>query len=304
MKKQFKISIPEPCHEDWKMMTPKDKGKFCKSCSKTVIDFTKKSTKEIQDYLSQNIQKGVCGHFYKKQLDLIVIEIPTGVLAYELSFQKLFFLALLIVMGSSLMSCVYDSGKKQKIEKVVFVDSIYQKSLKTDASCSVNALENIPTVGKITNNELLDGMIKTVLTKDFNSSIDSIIELEEENNMIQGDLIMGMVIQEAPRFQEAKDFTREEAKTHFDTKISKFIRSKLTIWQQHLGLKHGQYKVIVTFKIDALGNINTIKIKSPDAVINKEIEKVLKQLPQFIPGTQKGKPISSSYTLPIKLVID
>ena len=50
--------IPKPCHENWEQMTPNEKGRFCSSCSKTVIDFTKpNSFTEIQDF------ENVCGRF-------------------------------------------------------------------------------------------------------------------------------------------------------------------------------------------------------------------------------------------------
>ena len=50
MKKSFKINIPEPCHEDWAQMTSTEKGKFCDSCAKEVIDFTNKSDEQLYKY--------------------------------------------------------------------------------------------------------------------------------------------------------------------------------------------------------------------------------------------------------------
>lgn len=53
-------------------MTPAEKGRFCSVCSKTVLDFTKASDKEIVTYLSG--KKKACGRFYNYQLnrDLII----------------------------------------------------------------------------------------------------------------------------------------------------------------------------------------------------------------------------------------
>jgi hypothetical protein len=67
MKKPVKLSIPEPCHENWDAMTPADKGRFCASCQKNVVDFTKSSDREVLAYLKQN--HNVCGQFDNSQLD-------------------------------------------------------------------------------------------------------------------------------------------------------------------------------------------------------------------------------------------
>lgn len=72
MSKKVNISIPKPCHENWEAMTPEEQGRFCSVCSKTVIDFTKASDKEIIEHLNKD--KNACGRFVSSQLnrDLIV----------------------------------------------------------------------------------------------------------------------------------------------------------------------------------------------------------------------------------------
>jgi hypothetical protein len=63
------ISIPKLCHEDWGKMHPNNEGKFCGSCSKTVVDFTKMSKEEIHRYFKQKPKESTCGHFYASQLE-------------------------------------------------------------------------------------------------------------------------------------------------------------------------------------------------------------------------------------------
>ncbi|MFB9080022.1 carboxypeptidase-like regulatory domain-containing protein [Flavobacterium procerum] len=67
MTNKIKISIPEPCHENWLEMSPTEKGKFCNVCQKNVIDFTKSSDREI--VLAYRNEEKLCGRFRISQLD-------------------------------------------------------------------------------------------------------------------------------------------------------------------------------------------------------------------------------------------
>src|SRR5471030_2658656 len=61
------IHIPEPCHEDWQQMTPVDKGRFCQSCAKQVVDFSVMSDQQILNYIS-NAPGKLCGRFANDKL--------------------------------------------------------------------------------------------------------------------------------------------------------------------------------------------------------------------------------------------
>ncbi len=74
--KQY-ISIPKPCHEDWNKMNPNNEGKFCNSCSKTVVDFTKMNKEQIHTYFKQKSGENTCGHFYASQLEENKISNPS-----------------------------------------------------------------------------------------------------------------------------------------------------------------------------------------------------------------------------------
>ena len=67
---ESKVSIPKPCNENWKSMLPAKNGRFCNSCSKTVIDFTKMTNPEIKQYFNNNLQnENICGHFKLNQVE-------------------------------------------------------------------------------------------------------------------------------------------------------------------------------------------------------------------------------------------
>lgn len=66
-KQQLHISIPKPCHEKRENMDATDKGAFCHSCRKEVIDFSTMTDRAVIEYLSS--AKGVCGIFRRDQID-------------------------------------------------------------------------------------------------------------------------------------------------------------------------------------------------------------------------------------------
>lgn len=66
------IHIPVPCHENWQNMPVTDKGRFCVSCHKNVIDFTQLSDRQIAAVFKK--EGNVCGRFLNTQLerDLVI----------------------------------------------------------------------------------------------------------------------------------------------------------------------------------------------------------------------------------------
>ena len=71
----MKIVIDNPCHENWDAMTPNEKGAFCLSCQKTVIDFSVKTVEEIKSFFVELPKtESVCGRFQEEQLEEISFE--------------------------------------------------------------------------------------------------------------------------------------------------------------------------------------------------------------------------------------
>ncbi|SMO62230.1 hypothetical protein SAMN06265171_103359 [Chryseobacterium rhizoplanae] len=62
------VYIPKPCSENWELMSPQDKGRFCDLCNKCVVDFTEKNPQEVEQILEENKDTRICGRFYNHQL--------------------------------------------------------------------------------------------------------------------------------------------------------------------------------------------------------------------------------------------
>lgn len=67
MQNKFSLSVSAPCNEKWEAFKPSEKGAFCGSCNKNVIDFTKMSEAEILHYFRQK-PSHTCGRFRPDQL--------------------------------------------------------------------------------------------------------------------------------------------------------------------------------------------------------------------------------------------
>jgi len=85
--KKFQIKISEPCHENWDAMTQQDKGRFCASCQKTVVDFSNMSDRQIADFFKKPAGS-VCGRFHSDQLER-TIEAPKKRLPWVKYFSML-----------------------------------------------------------------------------------------------------------------------------------------------------------------------------------------------------------------------
>ena len=69
MNKKLHLSIAQPCHENWDGMTQTEKGKFCGSCQKQVVDFSKMGDNQIAEFFKKPTTGSVCGRFMSDQLE-------------------------------------------------------------------------------------------------------------------------------------------------------------------------------------------------------------------------------------------
>jgi len=69
--KNHNLKIEKPCHEDWNKMAQNQLGRHCQLCEKTVVDFTKMSSEEIKEYLSNRGNERICGRILKEPVKRI-----------------------------------------------------------------------------------------------------------------------------------------------------------------------------------------------------------------------------------------
>ncbi len=101
-KNKFQISIANPCSENWELMTPTEKGRFCGSCQKAVVDFTEMTEKEIANVIKYSIGE-LCGRITTLQQEKVYNLPETTILGYIFShsiFRNVALISGLALLGS------------------------------------------------------------------------------------------------------------------------------------------------------------------------------------------------------------
>jgi hypothetical protein len=148
MSTKINISIPTPCHENWQDMAVADKGRFCASCRKHVIDFTNASDRQIAEVFKKD--GNLCGRFLPAQLqrDLIIPKEKSS-LWMAASAAVIAFLGLgnANVFAQSRHLVVQDSKKFERKEVVSIAPRVIAGTVLSQDSVS---LPNATVTNKIT----------------------------------------------------------------------------------------------------------------------------------------------------------
>jgi len=267
MERKHKITIPEPCHQDWDKMTPNENGRFCLSCSKTVIDFTSMLPEEIQHYFIQNQNEGVCGRFKNSQLETITIQIPNRVLYSQTNYHKIFLLALFIAMGTTLFSCADKEGNKKKIDQIEIVDNTSQDQDENVSSCYGHQIESKKEKTKIPRERVTMGMVVPSQPIEYYSFKYSIIY-----NSVDLDILP------APKGGMKKFY-------------SYFAKN-------YNASKKGEMSVL--FVVERDGTLTNFQVtKNASSENEAKVIKVLESGPKWIPGKTNNGDVRSTFILPI-----
>lgn len=129
MKSRF-LRLDKPCHEEWNNMTPNEKGKYCASCSKNVVDFTSLNLFEISDIMKKSGNK-ICARLTNSQLNSPLLDLDHH---YELNIP-VSKVAVGLILATSLAT-----GQNSHIEQQVMKTEFVQSS----ESIPMSSREEIP----------------------------------------------------------------------------------------------------------------------------------------------------------------
>lgn len=319
MNPHLKISIPKPCHESWDQMTPKDKGRFCQSCSKVVIDFSKMSSLEIEDYLESHKHQKLCGRFKQSQLDSIHLQVPLEKLN-TLNIQKVFLIALLLCLGTTLFSCTNHHGQAQKIDSIELIDNSSKKTIEIDSletickTLNTNASDSIPTKAQeVTHhkNDVIEVYSEDIITTgaiiiatEYTTEEDA-INLDELELIEDSEILGFPVISEPPKFKNTPpDLSVDAQRSYFSKQLSEHMHKYFdTSLIDELDLKEPQH-IRILFDINTEGFIENIRLTTVHPALETELIRILNLIPQLMPGRQRNNAVVTSYALPFIIDVD
>jgi hypothetical protein len=288
--KKINVTIPTPCNENWDSMLPEEKGRFCQSCAKTVVDFTNSSPEEIIDYFIKNKESKTCGRFKREQLKEIQIEIPINIIYQQTSFRNVFMLALFISMGTTLFSCKDYNNKTQPVSKIVLIDdslSLFKDSL-------ISPTNNLDTTNHI---EGLKGTNK--IQKSFPILV-GVVEVEP--TIIEEEIMMGDVIQEPVEIDTEKIYNalQVDKKPEFpggETKLNQYILENLSLTEPVV-----PELMLVQFIITTEGKLEDIKVvRGKDKVLKDKIINLFQNASLWKPAELQGEKVKVQMIYPIRI---
>jgi hypothetical protein len=151
-KKVIQYKIDEPCHENWDAMTPMQQGRFCSSCAKPVMDFTRMTDMQVMNYMS-TATGSVCGRMTNFQLNRNFTQ-------YDINQSRASFSLRSLVLGTALSKfCALNAeaqGEVRAIKGDVAVEVVKQGE--------VAYIDTIPAKDSIFSGTVFDYIINGAVT--------------------------------------------------------------------------------------------------------------------------------------------
>jgi TonB family protein len=309
----MKVTIKEPCLEDWDKMKTGIESRHCDLCNKNVIDFTQKNRAEIITYLLDRSNERVCGRMKGNEFEMKEADIPVLMeILRAPRYRSNAFMILAIVCSSVFSSC----------ENLSDEDAV-KKNTKVDVEKFVR-MNDSDTIGKIIpNNSTVDDEISTSFVSNETSEKgkdkkirffppppppipepDHIFDLEENGTFMIGEPAI------EPKYTGQIDNEVETVLTFAEVmpefpggmeKLLDYLKKNIiypTVYEEQ-GMEG---KVYVQFVVTADGMIENpviVKAVANAELFSKEALRVVRNMPKWNPGMNDGKNVSVKTTIPI-----
>ena len=216
----------------------------------------------------------------------------------------------------SLYSNFYSSIAGESEEKVVetLIETIALDELVSNAEEPMNPVDEdivkvpppppplppAPPTIEIVDDE--EEILEQLEIEDIELDKDTEIEIIEEDEDLE-DETPYMIVENMPALGPCKSIRGKERHECTQMEIIKYV-SKNTKYPPIAKDAGIQGTVFVYFVVGKDGNVKDVRtLRGVDPRLDKEAERVVKSLPMFDPGQQRGKNVNVQYTIPVKFVI-
>lgn len=198
------------------------------------------------------------------------------------------------------------------VENISFINQFYKQSFikKRIAMITKNKSEKMKQFKYLLVIPLLFTMLilssfeehKTQKTISTESYIESTTK-KQLDSITPAEYVAFANIDEVPVFPGCEN--SENQRQCLQDKITQYVNKNFnTKLADSLKLKPGLQRIFVLFKINKEGNVIDIKSRAAHKALEQEAIRVIKSLPQMIPGKQNGEVVGVKYSLPIAFKVE
>jgi protein TonB len=266
-------------------------ARHCEQCDKSVVDFTQKSRAEIITYLIENPNGSVCGRMNQQQFDIKEEDLPELIaILSQPRFRANAFLILAVVCSSLFYSCETDSNGVKPIEK----PKIEKQTNNPVAKQQNNSVENTRS----------NDSVKKTKKQHFIRPVELMGEVSiipEPEPPISG----GITYEPLPELEVATN--PEEVLSYAEVmpefpggmpEMIKFLQENM-IYPEEMKENGIEGRIYVQFVVTKTGSIEEVTIAKGINGLNHEAIRLVKQMPNWKPGTNYGKQVNVKMVIPI-----
>ena len=131
--------------------------------------------------------------------------------------------------------------------------------------------------------------------------IEDIEELEEVEEVVED--VPFSIVENLPIFNGCdENLTKENQKKCLINKLQEHVKSNLNTSLTNNLAMTSSTRLFAEFTIDRRGKVVNIIVKGNYIILANEVVRVLQMLPDFIAGSQRGRPVNVPYILPVTFV--
>lgn len=294
----MQVKIVSPCPQDFTHIKIAMLSRQCDLCNKPVIDFTKMSREEIITYLIEHSDEKVCGRMNRPQVDIHHNDLPVIIETLKKQGGNRSFL-LLALITMSLVSCSSPEPAETqiKVKNPIHQQAVEGKVAITDTTKKQQA-----------NNEKRVPKVKVIPLEVLPSPDPS----PEPYPIIEGDIAF---IEEPPvstsvsRHQEEEILSYAEVMPEYPGGVKElfsFIQKNLKYpeIEKEAGIEGNVYVQFVVSKEGVVYQPKILRGVSGAPGFDKEVMRIVRAMPNWIPGENAGKKVNVFYTMPVKFRLD